>query len=158
MDVVGRGPSLLELAAGDVRTPVIVLNHAIERARTWGLAGPIYSMQKDGCLVEPQAPEVLLLAKRQSERCFLGYAPRYVVSPVMFGLPQHCMSLTLAVALAGFMGCRAVRLLAFDAYTRADFRTVVGEELQTIGRGYLHAAGQAMRYAERKRIAMEWVA
>ena len=158
MDVVGRGPTLLSLTTGDVRTPVIVLNHAIQRARIWGLRGPVYSMQKDGCLVEPQAPEVLLLAKRQSERCFPDYQPRYVVPPSAFGLPQHCMSLTLAVAVADYMGCRAVRLLAFDAYTRADFRTVVGEELETIGRGYLHAAGQAIRYAQRARIDLEWVA
>ncbi len=157
--IIGRGPSLLSLSAADVGAgPVIALNHAVEQVRRLKLANPLYSLQKDGCLVEPKAPETLILSRTQSNRCWPNYRPRYEVDPPVFKLPRNCMSLTLAVALAGYMGCRQARLLAFDAFTRQDFRTVVGDDLQTIGRGYLHAAQQATKYAKRTGMALEWAA
>jgi hypothetical protein len=157
--VVGRGPSLLGLGTGDFGAgPVLVLNHAILPIRQLGLSNPLYSLQKDGCLVPPEAPETLILSSGQSRTCFASYEPRYVFDVTRFGLTRSCMSLTLAVALASLMGCSGARLLAFDAYTRDDFRTVVGSELQTIGRGYLHAAAQATRHAQRISLPLEWVA
>lgn len=157
--VVGRGPSLLRLTAEDFGPgPVLALNHAILTIRQLDLPNPLYSMQKDGCLVPPQAPETLIRAQTQSHRCFPEYQPAYTFDVIRFGLPRSCMSLTFAVALSKLMGCSGARLLAFDAYTVQDFRTVVGTELQTIGRGYLHAAGQAMRHATKIGLPLEWVA
>lgn len=155
---MGRGPSLLEITAQDVGSgPVLVLNHAILTIRRLNLPNPLYSMQKDGCLVAPQAPETLILSVSQSHKCFPAYQPRYTFDVTRFGLPRSCMSVTFAVAISKLMGCSGARLLAFDAYTASDFRTVVGDELQTIGRGYLHAAGQAIRHAAKVGLPLEWV-
>jgi len=156
--IVGRGPSLLGLTVQDFGLgPVLALNHAILTIRQLDLPNPLYSMQKDGCLVAPQAPETLILSVAQSQKCFPAYEPRYTFDVTRFGLPRTCMSLTFAVALSKLMGCSQARLLAFDAYTAKDFRTVVGTELQTIGRGYLHAAGQAIRHAAKVGLPLEWV-
>ena len=156
--IVGRGPSLLQLTGKDFGPgPVLVLNHAILTIRQLGLPNPIYSMQKDGCRVAPQPPETLIRSQAQSRKCFPGYESSYTFDVVSFGLPRTCMSLTFAVALSKLMGCSGARLLAFDAYTAQDFRTVVGTELQTIGRGYLHAAGQAIRHAAKVGLPLEWV-
>lgn len=157
--IIGRGPSLLTLADTDVATgPVIVLNHAIERVRQWNLTNPLYTMQKDGCIAEPQDPEVLILSNKQSRECWPSYVPRYVVDPKHFGLHAHCMSVTLAVALADYMGCSGARLLAFDSFTHRDMRTVVGEGLVDTGRNYLYAAKQATTYADRAGLQLEWIA
>jgi hypothetical protein len=157
--VVGRGPSLLALGATDFGPgPVLVLNHAILTVRQLGLPNPLYSLQKDGCLVAPQPPETLILSAAQSRRCFADYQPRHVFDVARFGLTRSCMSLTFAVALAHLMGCSGARLLAFDSYTAGDFRTVQGDELATVGRGYLHAAAQATRHAEKISLPLEWVA
>jgi hypothetical protein len=160
--VVGRGPSLLKLTASDFKLsssgPVLALNHAILTIRKLHLPNPLYSMQKDGCLVAPMPPETLILSQAQSGRCFADYAPRYVVDVRKLGLPVTAMSTSFAVAMAHVMGCSKVRMLACDAYTNGDFRTVVGDELQLIGRGYLHAAGQTMRLAKRLHMPIEWVA
>ena len=154
--VVGRGPSLLGLSAKDFGAgPVFVLNHAILEVRKLGLPNPIYSMQKDGCLVPPIAPETLILSQRQSRQCFADYQPRHVIDVTKLGLGVACMSLTFAVALAKHMGCAGCRALAFDALN-GDFRTVRDGELVTIGRGYLHAAAQATKYAARMRIPVSW--
>jgi len=154
--IVGRGPSLLALTAADFGGgPVLVLNHAIEHVRRLALRHPLYSLQKDGCLAPPQAPETLILSAAQSARCFPTYAPRYVIDVRQLGLPVQAMSSTLAVALAHHMGCRSVRMLAMDSRL-GDFRTVVGNELRTVGTGYLWAIKQATRYAARYRIEVEW--
>jgi hypothetical protein len=155
--VIGRGPSLLDITATDIGPgPVIAINHAILRIRELSLSNVVYSQQKDGCLVQPQPPEILLVSKAQSRGCFLDYVPRHLLNPIVFRLHSNCMSLTLAIALGHYMGCRSARLIAFDSYTREDFRTVVGDELLTVGRGYLHAANQAIRYAAKVKIPLEW--
>lgn len=157
--IVGRGPSLLDLTLGSFGAgPLLVLNHALLRIRALNPLNQVYSFQKDGCLVEPKAPETLILSKAQSRTCFDGYQPRVVIDVRALGLPVHCMSVTFAVAMAIAMGCTGARLFAFDSYTRGDFRTVQGDELVTIGRGYLHAAEQVKRYAARRRFPLEWVA
>jgi hypothetical protein len=92
----------------------------------------------------------------QSRRCFVAHPRRYVYDVRRLGMPQHGMSLTFAVAIAHLMGCRSARLLAMDS-VKGDFRTVVGSELRTIGRGYLHAAGQATRLAAKIGLELEWV-
>jgi hypothetical protein len=138
--------------------PVIALNHAILTVRQLGLPNPLYSMQKDGCLVPPLPPETLILSAAQSRRCFQDYAPRYVIDVTTLGMNVRAMSTTFAVALANLMGCSAVRMLACDGYTVGDFRTVQGDELVTIGKGYNHAGEQATNLARRLRIGIEWVA
>jgi hypothetical protein len=156
--IVGRGPSLLQLTASDLIGPVLTLNHAILEIRKLRLSNPLYSLQKDGCIVEPQLPETVILSRGQSPTCWRGYPRRVVIDVRSLGLQRNCMSSTLAVALAHRMGCSGVRMMAMDSFTRDDFRTVVGGELNTIGRGYLHAANQASAHAARLGLLLEWVA
>jgi hypothetical protein len=156
--IVGRGPSLLGLTAQDFGTgPVLVLNHAILTIRRLNLRNPLFSLQKDGCITPPQQPETLILSRAQSPGCFRNYPKRMVIDVRRMGLNRNCMSSTLAVALAHQLGCTSVRMLAMDSLTNADFRTVVGDELLTIGRGYLHAAAQATAHAKKLGMEMEWV-
>lgn len=155
--IVGRGPSLLRLTAEDFGIgPVLVLNHAIVTIRKLGLPNPLYSLQKDGCLTPPQEPETLVLSQAQSPRCFRDYPRRVVMDVRRLGLHRNCMSATWAVALANQMGCTSVLMLAMDSFTKGDFRTVVDDELETVGRGYLHAAHQATAHAAKLGIGMEW--
>lgn len=157
--VIGKGPSLLEIQPGDIGTgPVMVLNHAIHHVRRLELPNLIYSFQKDGCIAAPVEPEVVILSYIQSRSCFRDYAHRYVVDVRRLRLPSTCMSLTFAVVMAKAMGCQRARLLAFDSYTRSDFRQVLDDVPVGGGRGYLHAADQAKRYAERVGIELEWAA
>jgi hypothetical protein len=157
--VVGRGPSLLRLTSADFGSgPVIALNHSLIQIRNLGLTNPLYSMQKDGCLVPPMDPETVILAAAQSKRCWPNYPKRYVIDVTKLGMTVSAMSTTFAVAMAHIMGCSRVRMLACDGYTVGDFRTVQGGELVTIGRGYSHAGEQATNLARRLRIGIEWVA
>jgi len=156
--VVGRGPSLLTLGPTAFTTgPVLALNHSILEVRKLRLPNPLYSMQKDGCLVEPQPPETLILSTAQSRKCFSSYPSRYVIDVHKLGMPTWGMSATFAVGMAHVMGCSRVRFLACDGFTNGDFRTVVGDELKVIGRGYVHAGTQANRLAARLRMPVEWV-
>jgi hypothetical protein len=157
--VVGRGPSLLRLTSADFGSgPVLALNHSILELRKLGLKNTLYSMQKDGCLVQPQEPEILILSTAQSRRCYSSYPRRYVIDVTKLGMSVRAMSTTFAVAMAQVMGCSKVRMLACDGYTVGDFRTVQGGELVTIGKGYNHAGEQATNLARRLRIGIEWVA
>ena len=158
--IVGRGPSLLSLTAADFgEGPVITLNHAILHVRRLHLPNPLYSQQKDTRIATPQPPEVLILSAAQSRRCFPSYAPRYVIDiRRTFDITPRAMSTTMAVSLARFMGCTAVRMLACDAVTVEDFRTVVGEEaLDKRGFGYRFAGEQATKHALRIGMPLEWV-
>lgn len=155
--IVGRGPSLLSLKADAFAPgPVFALNHAILEVRKLKLSNPLYSMQKDGCLVAPQPPETLILSAAQSPKCFRDYAPRYVVDVRKLGLGVHSMSLTFAVALAKHMGCKAARILACDSFTNGDLRMVEGGEIVPGGGGYLWAANQMIRCAARVGIPVSW--
>jgi hypothetical protein len=155
--VVGRGPSLLDLTAADFGPgPVFTLNHAVLTVRQLHLPNPIYSMQKDGCITPPQQPETLILSLAQSHRCFADYPRRFVINVRRLKIPTNAMSATFAVAVAHLMGCRRVRMLAMDS-AKGDFRTVVGTELQTIGRGYLWAVKQATAHAATLGLEMEWI-
>lgn len=155
--MVGRGPSLLEITAEDLGSgPVLALNHGILTIRQLSIANPIYSLQKDGCITPPQLPETLILSHAQSKRCFADYPQRYVINVRALGMSTHAMSTTFAIALANLMGCSRVRMLAMDS-VKGDFRTVVGTELQMIGRGYLHAANQSSALAKKLGLELEWV-
>ena len=159
--IIGRGPSLLLLRREDIGPgPVIAMNHAIEQVRRLKLPNPLYSQQKDKCMVPPQAPETLILSRAQSAKCFPSYKPRYVVDVQrQFGITPRAMSTTMAVSLAYWMGCRKVRMLACDAVTAQDFRTVVGElALEKRGFGYLFAGKQASQRALALGMTLEWVA
>lgn len=159
--VIGRGPSLLTLRASDIGPgPVITLNHAILEVRKLHLPNLIYTQQKDRGVVAPQPPETLILSAAQSHAAFPSYSPRYVIDVRRwFGITPRAMSTTMAVALARWMGCSRVRMLACDAVTVEDFRTVVnGEPLDKRGFGYLFAGRQATAHAQRIGMPLEWVA
>ena len=159
--VVGKGPSLLTLTPRDFGSgPVIAINHAILEVRKLGLANPLYSQQKDTCMVPPCPPETLILSAAQSSKCFASYTPRHVIDVrKVFGITPKAMSTTMAVALARWMGCTAVRMLACDAVTTGDLRSVLnGEALPNSGYGYRYAGDQATKYAARMRMPLEWVA
>lgn len=158
--VIGRGPSLLELQASDIGPgPVLTLNTALLRVRSLGLPNPIYSLQKPGCLVEPQMPETVIHVPH-SAHCWRDYPQRVVLDIWhLFGLTGRCMSATLAVAVAGLMGCARIRMLCQDGFTRGDLRAVEDGErvVDNGGRGYRWAGQQASQYARAHHLALEWV-
>lgn len=155
--VVGTGPSLLKLTVKDFgEGPVLVLNDALLVIRGLQLRNPVYSLQKDGCLVKPEPPEILILSRAQSGRCFETYQPRHVLSVRQMGLKTHSMSAAWAVAIANSFGCTKVRMLAMDS-VRGDFgRVVEGQVMADKGRGYLYAARTAAALAKQLRLSIEW--
>lgn len=157
--VIGSGPSLLTLTRDDIGPgPVLTLNYAVLAVRLLGLPNPLYSLQKDGCLVQPIAPEWVIQAKSHSPGCWADY-PRRVVYDVRkdLGLTVNCMSATMAVAIARRMGCVKVRMLGMDSVMHNDFRSIRQDgNLAHAGKGYLHAGQQATKYAAGHGVALEW--
>lgn len=155
--VVGTGPSLLKLTAKDFGTgPVLVINDALLTIRKLKLANPVYSLQKDGCLARPVVPEILVLSKAQSRRCFPTYPMRHVLDVRQMGLKINAMSTEWAVAIAHSLGCTSVRMLAMDSI-HGDFgRVVDGQVMADKGRGYLFASKKAQQVADRLRMGIEW--
>lgn len=177
--IVGKGPSILRLRARDIPPgPVIALNHAILVIRELGLAQPVYSMQKDGCvphasgrfpvpidrcicpnpakMTPPREPEVLLLSAAESSRCFPDYPRRHVFDTADFGLPWNTMSCPVAVRIAALMGCTSLLMLGHDAYTRGDFRRVEHGLVPSRRDGYRRAALQAQAFARAGGLGVEF--
>lgn len=179
--MVGKGPSLADLTAGDFGPgPVYVLNHAILKVREFDLPNPIYLQQKDGCIphnvgketviplgcicpsplfVPPQEPETLIVSAAESSRCARDYPRRIVMDTERdFGIAWNTMSAVVAIHVVRLMGCRSVRMMAFDAYTAMDFRVLEQDgELHEGTRGYLSAARAVARFARRWRLDVQWV-
>jgi hypothetical protein len=181
--IVGMGPSILGLAAGDFGPgPIITLNHAILTVRKLGLPNRIYMMQKDGCIphgrrhqkpprlpirvcacpsprtVQPIEPEDLLLSWAESSRCFPTYPRRHVFDVERdFGTAWNTMSAPVAVKIAISMGCTSLRMLGFDAHTSGDARRV---RIYGVGtgsaRGYALSAVQSAAIAKAAGLPVTW--
>jgi len=156
--IVGRGPSLLGLLDRDFGPgPVFTLNHAILPIRLLDLPNPIYSLQKDGCLVQPVPPEILVLSSAQSARCYRDYTPRHVVNVTWLGMATRAMSLTFAVGLAHLMGCTEAHIKACDSH-HGDLRMVSSDGTKVVPgeRGYIWALNQATKYASARGMRLLW--
>jgi hypothetical protein len=143
--IVGTGPSLVHASAPLFGPgPVIVLNAAIRPVEAFGLPNPVFSMQKDGCglrdphdaaacenagMVRPQKTAILL-SRDESPECFADYRPRYVFGAVAdLGAPAWWeFSANCAIHLARLMGCRRLRLVAFDSCTSGELTNFEGVE------------------------------
>lgn len=125
--IVGKGPSLRGLRRRHFGAgPIITLNQSLTHVRTLGLPNLIYTMQKDGALVEPRAPEELIVSSIESVDAWSDYAPRYVMHVERdLGLQWGEFSAPCATVIAKLMGCRRVVYLCFDAVTKADRRVVL---------------------------------
>lgn len=158
--IVGTGPSLLGLTAASLGDgPVLALNDAIVVLRRLRPTGTLYSLQKDGCLVSPRPPEILVLSRGQSPDCFAGYPARVVVDVVAdLGRPANSVSSHFAVALAHAMGCAGVRMLGQDGFTRGDGRRVRDGELVATSSDYHFAGRSADWLARHLKLHIEWVA
>ena len=135
--IVGKGPSLALLRREHlVPGPVITLNQAVLRVERLQPPGPVFSMQKDGCgsmvpghvcakeVVRPAAA-TLLVHLHESPHCLEDYRPRITFDATAeLGLPWREFSANCAIALARLLGCPAVRLIAFDACTCGDLRSI----------------------------------
>lgn len=180
--IVGRGPSLLNVTAADFGPgPVITLNLAIRNVRALGLPNPIYTMQKDGCMqqdpahrqeagrcpgpcgevepmVQPVEPEMLLVAATESRYCFPDYPHRRVFDvEADFGLAWFTPSAPVAVMIARLFGCPALVMIAHDAYTRGDTRTVKSAGLiERHDPGYLPAGRIANDLALSAGLTVTW--
>jgi hypothetical protein len=154
--IVGRGPSLLDLTVDDFSPgPVIVLNTALLQVRQFQLPNPIYSMQQDACLVQPIEPEVVLLSSHLSRYCFPDYPRRH-----LFRIRADAsMSSRVAVGLAVQMGAASIVMLAHDAYTHGDYRTVEPDGSLSDGSvsapGYIQGIEQALAMALRAGVPIE---
>lgn len=181
--IVGMGPSILRLTAADFGPgPVIALNHAILTVRKLGLPNPIYTMQKDGCIPhgevrqhpprlpirvcacpstrmpQPLEPEELLLSWAESSRCHRGYPRRHIFDVQRdYGMAWNTMSAPVSVRIAQWMGCTALRMYGFDAFTAGD-PTRVPVPGVTPGKpgGYRRSAIQSAAIAEAAGMTLSW--
>lgn len=159
-NIIGRGPSLLRIGANDiVPGPVIALNAAIEKVRGFShiLSNPVYSLQKDGCIAEPQGSETVILSHQLSRHCWPDHPNRIVTDLRDWGLAVNAMSVVMAVCMAHRLGCTEARMLAFDSYTHRDSRLVVGDKIVEAPRDYYYAAKRAQRYADDLGVKLEWI-
>lgn len=124
--IVGKGPSLLRVQAQQVGTgPIIALNDALLTVRDWATVGPVYSMQKDGAILPPIAPERLIVHVHESAHAWPDYPARYEFdNPRDFGLRWDMPSVVSATKIAELMGAQALRFVAMDAVTTGDTRLV----------------------------------
>lgn len=176
--IVGRGPSLLDLAGDDFGPgPVITLNAAIIRIRALRLANPLYFMWKDGCqahtwldndpgdhdcrLPQPLTGETFVTSLAEGRFC-LPDAPDRIVLDVeqQFGIPWWTMSAPVAVEFAHAMGCTRLVMLGHDAYTSggSDTRRVLGDggvEADPHA-GYYLAGAKAQELADGHGLSIEW--
>lgn len=150
--IVGCGLSILDLSPADfVAGPVIALNHAILVVRELALPNPVYSQQKDGCIlhgmqvqvpinecicpfgpemVQPVEPEELILSWAESQHCFALYPRRHVIDVQKdLGMGWATPSAPMAVLVAHRMGCTSLRMLGHDAYTNGDVGRIPGTAL-----------------------------
>ena len=146
--IVGCGPSLLKLTAQDFTDgPVITLNHALLHIRKLHLPNPIYTMQQDGCLIQPIEPETVLLSRHLSRNCFSDYPHRQLFSIAT----AASMSTPIAVKIARRMGASELVMLAHDAYTHGDDHKVdergsIVDSSESFP-GYVQGAQQAVAMA-----------
>ena len=181
--IVGMGPSILRLTADDFGPgPIITLNHAILTVRKLDLPNPVYSMQKDGCIphgrrhqhppripiracacpsprmVPPIEPEELLLSWAESSRCFATYPRRHVFDVERdFGYEWNRMSAPVAVRIAMWMGCTALVMRGFDAFTSGDVRRVPVNGVGTGSpRGYALSGVQSAAIAKAAGLPITW--
>lgn len=177
--IVGCGVSILGLTADAfIAGPVIVLNHAILVIRPLKLSNPVYSMQKDGCIVhdetrpmglqcicpspemvQPELPEILLLSTADSSLCFPTYPLRYVIDvEADLKLAWCTSSAPVAATLALLMGCTGLRMVGFDAYTNGITDRIPGSEASYRTRTGYHQSGRMVaELAEEAEIPIEWV-
>lgn len=165
-EVVGTGPSLLGLGPGDFRGgPVLAINDAVLSLRRLKLQSPIYTLQNDGCLAEPQEPEILVVSRstpvhKRSDHCFLAYPHRVLIDRDVDLAPHGKLfwSVSHAVVLAYLMGCRGLRMLGHDGYTDLDTRRVVDGAVEVRRPLRYYMAGQnADRLARSLGLEVEWV-
>lgn len=141
--------------------PVIAINYAIHRIRTLALEGPVYSLQQDGCLVDPIEPETILLSADYGMGCFPNY-PRRIVFDVQrdLGLPFTGMSTPIAVKIAHLMGASELMMMGHDAYVHGDRRLVDGNTVidgSISFPGYVQGAEIAEEIASAAGIRIEWL-
>lgn len=181
--VVGKGPSLLHLAARHFGPgPVITLNQAIRTVERLALGNPILSMQKDGAypticdspcadcsqtppgdMVRPAPGATLLLSRTTSRHCFADYEPRYLFDEAALGLPFYAPSAVVAIRLAELFGCDGLVFVCLDAAVTGDTR-VVADGVSTVvpnndspgnpeNHGYLTGAAWMRKLLEGSRIS-----
>jgi hypothetical protein len=173
--IIGKGPSLLRLTEDMLGPgPIITLNQAILRVR--GYRQPIYLSQKDGCvlygrahpgqpciggggdMVEPQAPEILIVSKHESPDCFADYQPRYIVDVERdFGVPWFTPSAPIAAGIALLMGCSRIVFVSHDAFALGDGRVVQdGRVTPGLPDAYAANGGKADDLCRAAGILVEW--
>ena len=158
--IIGRGPSILSLTASDFGPgPIIALNYAIHTIRKLGLPNVVYTMQKDKPMVEPIAPERLILSQHESATGWSSYPDRYVVDVQRdFYMRWFTPSAPVAVRIAHVMGCSEVVMIGHDAHTRADGRRVDenGRRAERANDNYAENGKQAMLAARAVGLKQVW--
>lgn len=173
--IVGRGPSLLGLTAGDFGPgPVIALNSTIVHLRKLGLSNPVYFMWKDGCLphgltdnnptehdctlIRPEPGEVFVTSLAEGRYCLPDYPLRHVVDVEALGVPWYTMSAPVAVLVAHAMGCSDVIMLGQDGPLTGDWHAVDadGTLVDDPHAGYPIATRNAVELAADHGISLRW--
>jgi hypothetical protein len=164
--LIGKGPSLLNLSAADLRPgPVIALNSAVLKVAELEIDNPVYAMQKDGgnrsyctqpcgdrCGDMRRVPDhfALLVHEHESRRCYPDQPQRYIFDNLALGLQVHDASVLSAIKIADLFGCTRLILLCFDAGVNGDCRHVEdGSLLRT------HRHTPYLRYAQQARHLLE---
>ena len=139
--IVGKGPSLGNLRAHHFGSgPIITINEAILFVQDFGLANPIYSMQKDGCgilsphercivqppnfqqMVKPRHDiPVILQEPGYSQFCLADYPHRIMMNlHDDFGLLNSENSIRVCVRIGQLMGCREIVFMCCDSLANGD--------------------------------------
>lgn len=155
--IVGKGPSLAHLRADHFTDsgPVMTMNEAILIVQKLGIPNTIYSMQKDGCHMDPDIrctvecqmhwpmvyPDAEVTAILQdpgfSQECLPRHEKKLWVDPVR-ELKFHEateMSVLMCIRLAKIMGCVKIHLVSCDSLA-GDYRTIDVHTLQSAVNGF----------------------
>lgn len=148
--VVGKGPSLKYLTKWHFMSetgPVIAVNEAIHLVQDLGLPNPLYSFQKDGCVLRdnphPECmdinpfgqkismvlpnPEVVLIApaRGHSRYCLSAHKNKvYLDFAQEFNIPESEMASVISIYALIAMGCTRIGLVSLDSLDTGDERTL----------------------------------
>jgi hypothetical protein len=130
--VVGKGPSL-EFVSSDIFlpvSPVICLNDAIVAIERLNIPNQLFSLQKDGYvmdMVEPASNTVLILQSTPgySGEWFPNHPKRILVDPLTdLGFEhEEATSAEMAIRFACMLGCSHIHLISCDVLANGDTRT-----------------------------------
>lgn len=123
-NIIGCGESILSLKADDLQKGIIIaLNAAILQVRKWKLNYPVYTMQKDHFIIEPQKREVLLLHKHESAKRTHNEMA-FVFNNDELGLSRGSydsgFSQQSAIRIAEYLGCNKIAFYGFDSITKGS--------------------------------------